>query len=100
MAILVLKDKSQLMDLLTCSVASYNQGLDNSIVNFGTQLKHKLETQDGARTILAFYVREDHIRERISPAGYERAIARLGADRRPSTSYPGTFKWKVDITDV
>lgn len=100
MTILVLKDKFQLMDLLVCSVAAYNQGLDNKLVGLGTQLKHRLETKDGERTVLAFYVNETLLRERIGGQNVDRAIARLGNDRRPSRSYQGAFKWKVDITDV
>lgn len=99
MAILVLKDKSQLLDLLACSIASYNEALDPK-APMGNKVQHRLDTKDGQRLVQTFYVREDLLRERISQSGYERAIARLGNDRRPSRSYQGAFKWKVDITDV
>jgi hypothetical protein len=96
---LVLNDKRQLTDLLLSSVASYNIALDGSL-GFGAHMKHNIATQGGERVILSMYVLEDMLKERIGVIGFNKAVAKIGAHRRVSKSYPNAMCWKVDITDV
>lgn len=96
---LVLNDRRQLTDLMLSSVAMYNIALDGS-VPFGAKLKHNLACQGGERVILSMYVLEDMLKERIGVIGFNKAVAKIGAHRRVSKSYPNAMCWKVDITDV
>ena len=96
---LVLNDRRQLTALMLSSIAMYNIALDGS-VPFGAKMKHNLATQGGERVILSMYVLEDVLKQRIGVISFNEAVAKIGASRRVSKSYPNAMCWKVDITDV